>query len=72
VGEAASASRDSDVVPLMSEVDVTRYRREAEECRSRAAKTVNPIEKESWQRMADDWLKLAQSAPARNGPSGAR
>ena len=36
MAEGASASRDSDVVPLMSEVDVARYRREAEDCRSRA------------------------------------
>ena len=57
---------------LVSEADLARYRREAEECRSRAAKAANAIEKESWQRMADEWLKLAQSTLAKNGPSGAR
>ena len=45
----------------MSDADVTRYRREAEECRSLAAKTANRIEKEKWLRMAESWLKLAQA-----------
>jgi len=66
-----AAAAPDDWCELVSEADVARYRREAEECRSRAAKAANPIEKESWQRMADEWLKLAQSTLAKNGPSGA-
>jgi len=50
---------------FMTEADVARYRREAEECRRRAAKTVDPVQKDSWHRMADEWLKLAQEAQDR-------
>ena len=45
----------------MSDADAARYRRQAEECRRLAAKAVNPIDKEAWQRRADDWLRLAQT-----------
>jgi len=46
----------------MSDGDISRYRREAEECRSFAAKTANAIEKQQALRLADEWLKLAQVA----------
>ncbi len=49
----------------MSDDNVSRYRRAAEECRSLAAKTVDPIEKDRLLRMAEDWLKLAR-APGLN------
>jgi hypothetical protein len=47
--------------PAMSDDNASRYRRAAEECRSLAAKTVDPIEKDRLLRMAEDWLKLARA-----------
>lgn len=38
------------------------FRAAAEECRRLAAKTANSIEKQELQRIADQWLKLAQVA----------
>ena len=45
----------------MSDDNVSRYRRAAEECRSLAAKTVDPIEKDKLLRMAEEWFKLARA-----------
>jgi hypothetical protein len=57
----------------MSHDDVNRYRKAAEECRSLAAKTVDPIEKDRLLRMAEDWLMLAVAPPiSRNYPQGQR
>jgi hypothetical protein len=50
----------------MSGADADRYRNEAEACRRLAAKAVSPIEKDAWLRLADEWLKLAQSAQQAN------
>jgi hypothetical protein len=33
----------------------------AEECRQQAAKAIGPLEKDQWQRLSEEWLKLAQS-----------
>ena len=38
------------------------FRAAAEECRRLAAKTADPVEKQELQRIADQWLKLAQLA----------
>ena len=38
------------------------FRAAAEECRRLAAKTIDPIEKQELQRVADQWLRLAQVA----------
>jgi hypothetical protein len=45
--------------------DVQMFREKAEECRQEAAKAVSPVEAERWRRLADEWLKLAQSAERR-------
>jgi hypothetical protein len=37
--------------------DAQGFRKQAEE----AAKAVSPLEKEQWQRLSEEWLKLAQS-----------
>jgi hypothetical protein len=42
--------------------DVAQYRHEAERCRSLAAQATDPIEKHALHRMADEWLRLAQSS----------
>jgi hypothetical protein len=41
--------------------DADRFRKEAEEARQQAEKSVNPLGKEAWLRLATEWLKLAQS-----------
>jgi len=42
----------------MSEAEIART--QAEKCRRLAAKTVDPVDKHALQRMADEWLRLAQ------------
>jgi hypothetical protein len=49
----------------MSNDDATRFRKQAEECRGQAAKAVNPLDKEAWLRVAEEWLKLAISVEGR-------
>jgi hypothetical protein len=49
----------------MTEIDVERFRKEAEECRQQAEKTVVPIDKEAWLRRAADWTKLAEDTEHR-------
>jgi hypothetical protein len=51
----------------MSESEADRLRRQAEECRTQAAKAISPLDKEAWLRVAGDWIKLAQSSDARGG-----
>jgi hypothetical protein len=38
------------------------FRAAAEECRRLVAKTIDPVEKQELQRVADQWLRLAQVA----------
>ena len=45
--------------------DAARFRKQAEECREQAAQAINPLDKESWLRVAEEWLKLAMSAEKR-------
>jgi hypothetical protein len=49
----------------MSDDYAAKFRRQAEECRAQAAKAVNPIDKEAWLRLAEEWLKMASSVDAR-------
>jgi hypothetical protein len=46
--------------------DLARYRKQAEDARYHAAKTVSPLDKEAWLRIAEDWLKLASSLEGRH------
>jgi hypothetical protein len=48
----------------MSEAEIARS--EAEKCHRLAASAANAIEKDALQRMADEWLRLAQ-ANVKNG-----
>jgi hypothetical protein len=48
----------------MSAQDVARFRAQSEECRQQAERAINPLDKESWLRLAGEWIKLAQSAEA--------
>jgi hypothetical protein len=49
----------------MSADDAARYRKQAEEARQHAERAVSPFDKEAWLRIAEEWLKLAQSLEAR-------
>jgi hypothetical protein len=49
----------------MPETDADRFRKEANECREFAASAVNPLDKETWLRLAVDWQKLADQAEKR-------
>jgi len=42
--------------------DPDMFRKLAEECREQAAKAVNPVDKQQWLRLSEEWLKLAQAA----------
>jgi len=40
---------------------------EAEECRQQAAKAISPLDKETLLRVAEEWIRLAQSTEERRG-----
>jgi hypothetical protein len=41
------------------------FRKNAAECRALADGTSNPQEKAQWLKLADEWLRMAQSAHSR-------
>jgi hypothetical protein len=45
--------------------EIARYRQEAERCLSLAARADDPVERETLQRIADEWLRLAQATGLR-------
>jgi hypothetical protein len=45
----------------MTAADIASCREAAEHCRRLAAKEINPVEKHELQRIADEWLRLAQT-----------
>jgi hypothetical protein len=47
---------------MKSETPLHRYRREAAECELSAKKAMNRADQEAWQRLAEDWTKLARGA----------
>jgi hypothetical protein len=50
----------------MSNADAERFRRLAQECVEQAEKSISPLDKEMWLRVAAEWIKLAQSADERD------
>jgi hypothetical protein len=52
----------------MSESEADRFRKRAEECRRLAEAAVSALDRETWLRVADEWLKLAQSIDGKSGP----
>jgi hypothetical protein len=44
----------------MPTINTNKFRHEAEDCRRNARQAANPIDRESWLRLADDWMKLAR------------
>ena len=55
---------------LMTENDVQRFRSEAKECRRLAEQATNPIDKQAWLRLAEDWIKLAEETEERRTAGG--
>jgi hypothetical protein len=49
----------------MSDDYAAMFRKQAEECRAHAAEAVNPIDKEAWLRLAEEWPKMASSVDGR-------
>jgi hypothetical protein len=50
---------------VMAESDATQFRNHAELCRAMAARAISEPEKESWLRLAADWIKLAEETDRR-------
>jgi hypothetical protein len=48
--------------------DADDFRKQAEDCRAFAARARKPIDKASWLRLAEDWLKLADEADGAAAP----
>jgi hypothetical protein len=49
----------------MSDQEIARFRAQAEECRQQSERAISLIDKESWLRLAGEWIKLAQDAEQR-------
>jgi hypothetical protein len=49
----------------LSNDEAASFRKHAEECREWAAKAISPLDKESWLRVAEEWIKLAMSVEKR-------
>jgi hypothetical protein len=46
----------------MPEQRAAEYRKKAEECRQQAARAFNEADRQTWLRMADEWMALARSS----------
>jgi hypothetical protein len=57
---------------MNDETDAERFRKEAEECQKRAAKSTNRPDKEAWLSLARDWIELAEGAEQRRQRGGFR
>jgi hypothetical protein len=60
-GQPARSAATAGMAAQMFE-DATEYRERAEEAQQLAEKFINPLDREVWLRVADEWLKLAQNA----------
>jgi hypothetical protein len=47
--------------------EVARLRLQAQECVEQAERSISPLDKETWLRVAADWMRLAQSIDDRQG-----
>jgi len=45
--------------------DADRFRKQADECREQAERSLNPLDKETWLRVAGEWLKMAAAVEER-------
>ena len=46
----------------MPDIESDKFRRKAEECRRNAEQASNPIDREAWLRLAEDWMELVRRA----------
>jgi hypothetical protein len=46
----------------MSAEGVVRFRRQADGCYRQATLAINPLDREAWLLLANDWIKMAQAA----------
>jgi hypothetical protein len=44
----------------MLDEDITRFRKQADECRQQAEHCINPLDRDAWLRLAGEWVTLAQ------------
>jgi hypothetical protein len=51
----------------MAEDDADRFRRQAQECVEQAERSISPLDKETWLRVAAEWMRLARSLDDRDG-----
>jgi hypothetical protein len=51
----------------MSNREADRFRQQAQECVEQAERSISPLDKETWLRVAAEGMKLAQSAEDRDG-----
>jgi hypothetical protein len=49
----------------MSDEDIARFRRQADESRQMAERAINPLDKEAWLLLAGEWIELAQESELR-------
>jgi hypothetical protein len=49
----------------MRETDADRFLSSAEECLKEAEKALNPLDKDAWLKLAEEWLQLARAAKER-------
>ena len=54
----------------MAESETDRCRKKTEECRRLAEKTVSALDRETGLRVADEWLKLAQTIDGKKRARG--
>jgi len=46
----------------MPDIEPDKFRHKAEECRRNAEQASNPIDREAWLRLAEDWMELVRRA----------
>ena len=51
----------------MANIDADRFRKQAQECVEQAERSISPLDKETWLRVAAEWMRLAQSVDDRDG-----
>jgi hypothetical protein len=62
---AREVDREGSPANSMSDNDSIRFRNQAEEATEQAAKSISPVARETWLRIAEEWLKLVQSVEGR-------
>jgi hypothetical protein len=50
----------------VTESNAERFLGEAEECVRQAEIAINPLDKQAWLELAEDWIRLAQAAKERD------